>query len=111
MGSRRHDVRGQRTGAEDTACLGCFQLGSEGVPGAGGEGQLGAGLVLAVADCYGGASGADLDTGSAVAAAVTACTPRAAGHAHRSSATFLIRSRETARDSASARSLSNVRAM
>ncbi len=43
----------------------------------------------------------------AVAAAVATCAPRAAGHVHRSSATFLIRSREAAHDSACARSLSN----
>jgi hypothetical protein len=41
---------------------------------------------VAVADGYGWAKRADLDAGSAVAAAVTALAPRDAGHVHRSSA-------------------------
>ncbi len=87
-----------------------LHLLGECLPGANGEGQLGAVWVLAVADRHGWAGRADLDAGSAVAAAVAARASRAAGHVHRSSATFLIRSREAAHDSASARSLSNERA-
>ena len=45
--------------------------------------------VFAVTDRYSQVSCPDLDAGSAVAAAVAARAPRAAGHVHRSSATFL----------------------
>jgi hypothetical protein len=64
--------------------------------------------VVAVADGYDWAEDADLDAGSAVAAA--AGTLRGAGHVHRSSATFLIRSRDAAHGRASVLSLSNERA-
>ena len=47
----------------------------ERLPGARGEGQRGAGRVLAVADGDGAAGGADLDAGSSVAAAVGALAP------------------------------------
>ena len=121
LGSRAHINRHAATGIKPSTghlatmpgALGSddrFHLVSEDLPTGGDEGLLGAIWVLAVADGYGWAGRADLDAGSAVAAAVAALAPRDTGHVHRSSATFLIRSRDAAHDSASARSLSNERA-
>src|SRR5580658_243747 len=87
-----------------------LHLLDEGLPGAGGEGQQRAVGVLAIADRHGRPGGSNLNAGSAVTAAIAAGPPGDGGHVHCSSATFLIRSRDAARDSASARSLSNERA-
>ena len=66
--------------------------------------------VLAVTDSHSRTSGPDLHAGSAVAAAITALAPHGVSHVHFSSATLLIKSRETAHGRASALSVSKERA-
>jgi len=64
--------RGAVAGMSGLGSDGCLQPRGEGLPGADGEGQLGAVGVVAVADRHGRDERADFDAGSAVVAAVAA---------------------------------------
>src|SRR4029077_16894951 len=97
------------TGTRPVRSPACPQPGGERAPLGWAEGQGRPGRVLGVPDRAAAAGQhGDFDAVAAVPAAVAALAPGGAGQVHRSSATFLIRSREAPRGSASARNVSKV---